>query len=251
MGLTRQRQTKPMKRLTGIIGRVSKLGAVVCLIGLLSGCATNGLSVRENGRASYSHTLYQLARHQTPGVTPQPLRPPIRLAVAQVGEVAPPEHMLAQLRSYPDVIASVVAVPLPGAPSSPYLRAEREISPANDLQANAIGRLARTFGADEVLVLGGTIDTRTSRNLWAALDCTLVGVALFPSTHVHAEGKAAGALIEASSGAVRFQVETEQRERRTTPLAFEEQKTAALATEVRDTLASAVADKLVQRLRSH
>jgi hypothetical protein len=242
-----------LHRFPAVIRQASCLG-VILLVGLLTGCETTGLSLRETGQASYSHFVYQMARQQAAAAPkPRPLHRPVRLAVAQVGEVAPPSEMLQQLRQHPDIIASVTALPLPGeGRASTYGRPGEELGLISENTTNRLTEvrtLARSLGADQIFIFGGSIDTRASRNAWAPLDFTLVGMTIFPSASVHAEGKAAGVLIDVESGGLRGQVQAEQKKQGSAPSAFAGEKTDAVRVKVRDALAASLADELIQKLR--
>ncbi len=54
----------------------------LCLVGLLTGCNTTGLSARERGVGTYSKLVYGLYEKQEDSI-PVPLRFPMKLAVAQ------------------------------------------------------------------------------------------------------------------------------------------------------------------------
>jgi hypothetical protein len=236
------------------IAPIKICGGFALLALFLTGCETTGLSARERGKSSYSDFVYQIARNPPAQERPRPLQRPVRLAVAQIGEVAPPTDVLARLRSESDLIASAIALPLPGETQ----RASQgfptqEKPPAPDAGANRVAeicQLARSLGADEVLVFGGTIDTYVSRNALAPLDFTLVGMTIFPSAKIHGEGKAAGVLINAESQAVRFQVEAERRNSNLAPSAFQYEETDSLRIKMRDDLAMQLTEKFIRKLRN-
>jgi hypothetical protein len=219
---------------------------------LLTGCHTTGLSSRESSPGSYSRLVYEMARNQ-PNATPAPrLRKPIRLAVAQLGEVSPGTNMLGELRSHPALIATVVALPAPVEYRDRYDTRTRDTPepPATANRLAEIRSLARAMGADQVLIFGGSLDTWTTRNAFAALDITLVGAAIFPSARVHGQGKAAGILLDVESGTVRFQVETESRSHGTVPSGFASEKTDSVRVTLRDDLAAGLGREFVDRLRA-
>ena len=89
----------------------------VTAVCLLAGCETTGLSSRERAGASYPNYILSLQSGGTNAPTQKPVVP-IRLAVAQVGESAPPETMLNELTAQPTLVAWVVALPLPGEPDN-------------------------------------------------------------------------------------------------------------------------------------
>src|SRR6185503_885089 len=156
---------------------------------------------------SYSRLVYEMARQQQNAAPTGGLRKPIRLAVAQIGEVAPATNLLGELRSHPALIATVVALPSPVESRERYpTRSANAPEPPSVVSRLAeLRSLAKAMRADQVLILGGSIDTWTTRNVLAPLDITLVGTAIFPSARVHGQGKAAGILLDVESGAVRFQ----------------------------------------------
>jgi len=180
------------------------------------------------------------------------LRTPIRLAVAQLGEVTPSTNVLGELRSHPALIASVVALPAPVEYRERYntRTSNSPDPPPTANRVNEIRSLARAMGADQVLIIGGSIDTWTTRNAWAALDITLVGCAIFPSARVHGQGKAAGILLDVESGAVRFQVETERSRDGKVPSGFTSEKADSVRVSLRDDLALSLGREFVNRLRT-
>jgi hypothetical protein len=218
---------------------------------LLTGCNSTGLSSRESGPDSYSRLVYEMARHQPGGPPARQLRKPIRLAVAQLGEVSPSTNVLGELRSHPALIASVVALPAPVEYRNRFnTRTSNNAEPPNANRIDEIRSLARAMGADQVLIIGGSIDTWTTRNAWAVLDVTLVGCAIFPSARVHGQGKAAGILLDVESGAVRFQVETERSQQGKVPSGFTSEKTDSVLVNLRDDLALNLGREFVNRLRA-
>ena len=235
----------------GTVAWVCRPAGVLLLSVLVTGCFTTGLSSRESGSGSYSRLVYDLARYQ-PKAAPARLRKPIRLAVAQLGEVSPSTNVLGELRSHPALIASVVALPAPVDSRERY-NARTSNSPEPPSHPNRIDEirsLARAMGANQVFIFGGSIDTWTTRNAWAALDITLVGCSIFPSARVHGQGKAAGILLDVESGAVRFQVETERRRDGTVPSSFTSEKADSVRVNLREDLALSLGREFVNRLRA-
>src|ERR1039457_3462780 len=84
--------------------------AAVCLI---AGCETTGLSPREHSGADYPNYILALPSKPSPDAVKKVVTP-IRLAVAQVGEAAPPKQMLDKLQNENGLVLSVVGLPLPG-----------------------------------------------------------------------------------------------------------------------------------------
>jgi hypothetical protein len=193
-----------------------------------------------------------MARQQQNAAPTGGLRKPIRLAVAQIGEVAPATNLLGELRSHPALIATVVALPSPVESRERYpTRSANAPEPPSVVSRLAeLRSLAKAMRADQVLILGGSIDTWTTRNVLAPLDITLVGTAIFPSARVHGQGKAAGILLDVESGAVRFQVETERGRQGTAPSNFTDEKADSIRVKLRDDLALSLGKEFVRRLRA-
>ena len=89
--------------------------AAALSLAVLGGCASSGLSPRETERQNFSsfvYSLYDLQGAQPAGAPEQPARPPVpaRLAVVQVGELAPPQEFLKKLRARPDLFPQVQTI---------------------------------------------------------------------------------------------------------------------------------------------
>jgi hypothetical protein len=224
------------------------LPAAGLFLSLLCGCSSYGLSPRETAHRDYSSYVYALydeeqvpsaaaptaAATTSPGpqdAAEQPPPPPprlvlpTRLAVAQVGEVAPPQAFLKKLRDQAGLFTRVESVsgiagmqdlgagarrdrrhrhghrydyvagpPAPGATSSPRDQARQDVA--------RMRRFARDMGMDHLLVVGGTIDQTVQDNGLGVLDLTLVGAFVAPSKEIKADARAAAALIDLKSGRV-------------------------------------------------
>ena len=222
--------THPMRR--------SLLAGALC-VAPLAGCASTGLSPREASQQNYSSFVYSLyddpaqaGAREAGGEAEHPpgrLKVPARVAVAQLGEVAPPEAFLEKLRAKPELFSRVqgisgitpstglaadaapaqyanyrydsstggyVAGPPtpPPAPPDPRERVRRDVA--------GMQRFARDIGADYLLVVGGTIDHATHGNALSILDLTIVGAFVVPSKEISAKATAAGALIDLETGRV-------------------------------------------------
>ena len=221
--------------------------AAVCL---LAGCETTGLSAREHAGASYPNYILSLQ----PGGTNAPVQKPaipIRLAIAQVGETAPPEAMLDQLAGQPTFVASVVALPLPGEPENyAYYNYNRANHPGEDYAARvkSVCSLAQAAGADYVFIFGGNIDSWQKNNSLSVLDITIIGGVIFPGSKINIEGKGAGALIESATGRPVLFVSTETKKSAGSPDMLADGKTTELRTQVRDELVRKLTGELLKKL---
>ena len=218
--------------------RKSLLAGTLCLAPL-AGCATTGLSPREANQQNYSSFVYALyddpAQAAGREAADEAARPagrlvvPARVAVAQLGEVAPPETFLKKLRARPELFSRVQGIsgitPSTGlqtdAPQAPYHAYRYDPAPGayaygppapppvapdprERVRRDVAGmqRFARDIGADYLLVVGGTIDHATHGNALSILDLTIVGAFVAPSKEINAKATAAGALIDLNTGRV-------------------------------------------------
>jgi hypothetical protein len=219
-------------------------GAAACL---LTGCETTGLSVRENSGVDYPNYVLSL-RTDRPNTPPQKPALPVRLAVAQIGEPAPPRAMLDALSASPELIATVVGLPLPGDSGNQFRYKQTE--PASDYagRVKAICRLAQASGADYVFLFGGNVDSWTEGNFLRVFDLTLIGGMIFPATEIHLEGKGAGTLIDAATEQPVCFVNADSQLSNHCPDYFSNDETMALRVQARDELVGKLQAGLLKKL---
>jgi hypothetical protein len=195
----------------------SAAAAAVLPLAALAGCESTGLSPREAAGRNFSSYVYALdtpapaalaALDGDGSMQPGNFVAPTKLAVAQVGEVAPPTSFLKKLRARPALFARVEGISGAVGADPGEVRAREGNDSTLTAEARArqemarIQRVARNMGMDHLLLVGGTIDQVTKENGLGVLDLTIVGAFVAPSKQLDAEAKAAGALIELSSGRV-------------------------------------------------
>jgi hypothetical protein len=219
-------------------------GAAVCL---LAGCETTGLSYREHSGVDYPNYVLSLSAKQ-PGALAKKPALPIRLAVAQIGESAPPTSMLDTLAARRGLVASVIGLPLPGETQTPYrLRSgEQGFDYAGRVQA--VCQLARASGADYVFLFGGNVDSWSGGNFLRIFDLTLIGGMIFPATEIHMEGKGAGTLIDAATRQPVCLVNADNQESGYCPDFFANDKTMAMRVQSRDELVQKLQVELLNKL---
>jgi hypothetical protein len=213
------------------------VGFLVVMVSFLTGggCVSTGLSHRES-QNNYPLLITSLYREKSEGPAAAPLRPPIRLAVGQVGESAPPESLLTALATNYDLVSTVTAVPIPGVVRRTG-RSDPEPATADiESHVRAAVNLAQDMGAEYLFMFGGAIDSYRLKNPLATLDITLVGGWIVPGANIYSEGKAAGALIETKSGRVIFLVTAEQKTRGKAPSNFADDRQQRMTIELRDEL---------------
>jgi hypothetical protein len=252
------------------------------LLALFAGCATEGLSPRESGHQNFSSFVYALydqpaaqaaAREEAGDAAREPARLvlPARVAVAQVGEVAPPQAFLEKLRGRPDLFSRVEGIsgmtgsagidpaaptvqrygrplgayragpPTPLAVPDPQEQVRRDVA--------KMQRLAREMGMDYLLVVGGTIDHATHGNNLALLDLTLVGAFVVPSREINAKATAAAALIDLKSGRVALTASADASKGGLATAATQESGELNVLRQVRDDVTAKLADSLLAECR--
>jgi hypothetical protein len=218
---------------------------------LVSGCASTGLSPRESHN-HYPAAITGLYRHQHDGPAPRVMRLPLRLAVAQLGEAAPPDTLVKMLEAEPTAIASVVPVPIPGSTASRPGWGRRDEKPdLSELEANLRGaiNLARDLNAEYLFVFGGAIDSYTKANALVLFDLTLIGGCIVPGHTVYTEGKISGALVDTRSERATFIVSTDYRKRGGAPSLLAEGALQDQTVEVRDELVTRLGSEFLGKLR--
>ena len=181
---------------------------------LLSGCLSTGLSTRETPSQNYSVYLYSLypdEKNVEPNSRPK-LVLPAEIAVAQIGEVAPPQEMMEMLRKETKFFRSVEGIPgVFELDRHSALSQEKsgEIQALAQTQTQQMKRLARDLGMDYLFLYGGSIDYGSRQTGLGILDLTLIGSYVVPSQEIKGTARASGALVELNSGRVVFVVSAE------------------------------------------
>jgi len=213
---------------------------IFVVLSLTTGCETPSQSRRE--QAAYPSYILNL-RPKLTAATQSSFALPLCLAVVQVGEPAPPKAMLDRLQSEHSLVASAA-----GLPSWEHARNSTNSVEKAAEQVDAICRLAQSVGAGQVFIFGGNMESWCDGNAMRFLDFTLVGGALFPSTKIHAEGKAAGTLIDAATREPMFLVSVDAKRSTHSPTFQANGKTDTLCAALRDELTVALTDELLRTL---
>ena len=231
-----------------IMNKIMQSTMAVAVVGLMTGCETTGLSPREQSGLDYPAYILNLQTGRTNAPPPKPVLP-IHLAVAQIGETAPPQAMLEGLEAKSDLIASVVSLPMP-ADSGNSFGYRRAGQAAGDYasRVKAVCHLAQAAGANYVFLIGGTVDSWSRENSLGMFDLTLVGGWMIPGTKINIEGKAGGTLIEAATGQPAFFVCAACQESALSPDFLSAGKTTDLRVQARDELARKLSDELQKKL---
>jgi hypothetical protein len=216
---------------------------------LLTGCETTGFSSRERSGVTYPNYILGMQSVST-NAARRELHLPLRLAVAQVGEAAPPNSMIELLETNRAIASFVVGLPAPGDNSSTRLLANKETSQFQDYseQARSLCRLAQSAGADYLFLVGGNIDTWNDPSFLKVFDITLVGGFIIPSTGVKGYGKAAGTLVDVATGAPVLFASVESSNSDFVPSNAVWEKRDAVSAQLRKELGAKLAAELVQKL---
>ena len=214
------------------------VAALLAVAVLTGGCESSGLSPREAEGNGYSTFLSLASEPLTDraGLTPspQPARPlvlPAKIAVAQVGEVAPPQKLMDMLKQ-DSKIWSLVS-PVDGR-----------------VQCQDMRRYARELGADYLFVFGGTVDRSDNDTGLALADVTIIGAFIVPSKQIDAEGKGAGSLFDVLTGRIVLSVSADDHERRLSAAASADADEVALLESMRDKLVAQLGQRLIDQAQS-
>jgi len=233
---------------------------------ILAGCQSSGLSIREGGVHNVSNYILALSVPEpttapvagepaAAAPRPAPLRPPIRLAVAQVGEVAAPQAFLQVLRDQPELFARLDVVPAAAAAPGGYgYYAAREPGRSPQAESRAqiemLCRTAENLGDEYLFIFGGNIDQATLRNGLSVLNLTIVGGFFVPSREVRAEAKATGALVDLKTRQVIELLTAQSQDTRFAAAFTDDAARLKSAQRLRDRLAEALARELIARLNA-
>ena len=173
---------------------------LLCALFAVTGCTYNGLSPNEGGTQTIGQYVLWAAERQ-PQATARPAVP-MRLGVAQVGELTPPQWMLDDLTLKTDCFVAVRPVPC--------FFGEGCYSNANAEQARAdaehrmqrILTVAKNMGVDYLFIFGGNLDHSSESNPLAVLDWTIIGAYIIPGKNVKGTARAMGTLLNVQTGEV-------------------------------------------------
>jgi hypothetical protein len=223
--------------------------AVLILVGgcNLCGCSYAGLSPRDyqsEGYSNYVQTLYASA----PSREPAAFSPPARVGVVQVGEMSPPQSMLKTLRKHPDLFPNVQGLPGVTLGNREYRDSKTTTVPPDLMRS--LHEVAADSGLDHVLVFSGTVDYDRYGTPLSVLNLTIVGMFIFPTTQIKAEGNASGVLVDLRSQRVVQVVSADGSRSRFTPVISESSTEASLLKDLRDDLVDEMAKNLIVQCRT-
>ena len=264
------------------------VSAALLVAGLaaIGGCASDGLSMREvrgQDYATYAYTMSDAidAKPAAAAATPaeavdskktstlaeavesntattlaqrQPVITPARIAVGQIGEVAPPLSMLDSLRKHRDVFASVQPIPavVDVAPAPAPNRTGELPSARQEAKEHGerMRRYAAGIGADYLFLCGGTVDRATTDTAYKMANATIIGAFVVPSERIQATARASGSLIDVRSGRVVLSVSADGHQEKLAPSVSREGHEIALLEGLREEVIKELAAELTQQIKA-
>jgi hypothetical protein len=237
---------------------LKQFGTVLALAGVV-GCSSQGLSSRETGMQTYSEIVHpaapnpvpvagirrsdsiaaDLSQNALPATGPVHLEFPARVSVVQVGEISPPQSMLAALRSHRELFQSVSSQP-------GTFDQSREGDPHDRLES--MRNLASNLGSRYLLVFGGNIDAGNQVTGLAVFNLTIVGCFIVPSTAVAVSGKSAGSLVDVSTGRVLMNFSADTKGTGLVPTAFAENTQTASVDRAKDALVQNLTTDIINQM---
>ncbi len=232
--------------------------SIALLLIFAAGCGGAGLSHRHSdGHAFSSHVMSLFDAAQLPERGPVNMRLPAAIAVAQLGEVTPPSAMLDRLRREHGVFVRVESVPAlfgtedmlarqyaPYQMTTPF--SPRPSDPASARQhMKRLIDMARSTGADYLLVYGGTADYEARNNSLILLDLTVVGAFVVPSNVIHAEARAGAAMVDLRSGRVALMTSADAKRDSFTSTATLDAEQRRVIEKVREAVMAKLGDQVV------
>jgi hypothetical protein len=170
----------------------------------------------------------------------RPIVLPIKLAVAQLGEVSPPTAVLDRLRQETTAFAMVQPIP--------SITQDGNEKPS----AKSMRRLARDLNADYLFVYGGTIDHAITGTPLGAANLTIIGAYVVPSEKIHAQAKVSGSLIDIAPGAaggVLLTVSADDKDWALSPFAARDSDDMTLTRKVRERAVAKLMDQFVAKVK--
>ncbi len=180
---------------------MKRITLLFCALFVLAGCTHNGLSPNEGGTQTIGQYVLWAAERQ-PQSTVRPALP-MKLGVAQVGELTPPPWMLDELAQKVDCFTVVRPVPCLFGDNGYYSNDKAEQARAEaERRMQRVLTVARNFGLEYVYIFGGDLEYDSESNPLAVLDWTIIGAYIVPGKNVRGTAKAMGTLLKVQTGEV-------------------------------------------------
>ena len=228
-----------------------KYALLILMLFVIAGCGSH-LSPRETRTQNYSAFILSLYENPRPAAQTTALTAPMKVAVAQVGEIAPPQLLLDHLRQRGELFSRVEGIPGVFEELSDCNN-QGGLTPTERQQVRdrvaRLQRLTQDLGMDYLFIYGGSIDHYVRENPLQVLDLTIIGAFVVPSREVRAIGKAAGALIDVRSGAVVFITSADTEKTGLASASTQDGKQLKVLQDTRESLHLRLADQLTTRCK--
>lgn len=167
--------------------------------------------------SAYLYSLYDTEFATRPGESIKEdrltLKPHASIAVARLGEFAPREALIQQLRSQTNFFRSVAGIPavldVPGQ-SQPPPQAKPSQGTVKD-HIVKMRQLASDIGADYLLLMGDVSKLTATQEITGFLDLTIIGYYVIGSNRIEVEQRGSVALVDVATGRVLSVVTEEAR----------------------------------------
>jgi rhombotail lipoprotein len=223
----------------------SRISIVLLLSTLAAGCSS-GQSRHMVPAQTYPTFIMSLYDDPKPQRSTPPTAP-MRIAVAHVGELVPPQAMLDHLRQNKLMFQRVEGIPAvfdDYSQTGPLPSTPRQITRE---RVTRLQRMTQDLGLDYLFIYGDTVSNYTRENPLQLLDLTIVGAFVIPSREVRATGKAAGALVDVRTGSVLFIASADTEQKKLATNSNEDGETVKVIQNARESLTVRLADQLVAR----
>ena len=203
----------------------------ILLLGwVLGGCQSAAPTKPAEQTAALNYTAYLYSLYDTESTRPREslkedrlnLKPSATLVVARLGEYAPRESLLQQLRAQTNLFKRVVAIPavLEIATGS---QAQSPPKPSEEIIKDHVVKmrqLAADLGGNYLYLVGGVLRASSAQEYTGVLDLTIIGSYFVGSHRIDVDARGSAALVDVASGRV-LSVVTEQSQQVThAPTAF-------------------------------
>jgi hypothetical protein len=192
---------------------------------------------------------------------PAVLQFPLNIAVAEVGELAPPPVVLEQLRKETSLCHRVEGIP--GIANGDYITSPYNVrdypvtSPNgkdNALIAAAamrrLIRLARDMGMDHLMLFGATVDSDVHATALSGLDLTIIGQFIVPSRDITARARASAVLIDLRTSRIVLSAGTQTDDKRAVSAADQGVGEDHLIKQLRDKAFAALGNQMIARCKT-
>jgi len=185
----------------------------------------------------------------------------MNIAVAEVGELAPPPVVLDELRKEPALCRRVEGIP--GIANGDYLTSPYNVhdypvaSPngKDDALVAAAAmrrmlRMARDMGMDHLMLFGATVDSDVHATGLSAFDLTIIGAYIIPSRDITGQARASAVLIDLRTSRIVLSASTEANKNRFVSAADEEVGEDHLVKQLRDEAFGTLGSQMIARAKA-